>query len=345
MERKDRDVESAVEIDQLDPAAADDAELAGYHAVVAASHQVDYPDDPPLPVRELVARLRQPLPGMGSAAHWVARSGGRIAGVVQVRFLEDENRGIGLAEVTVEPRSRRRGIGSALLAATLPELVTRERESVEAWQVVAGGAGQLWAEAQGFRPVRTITVQALAFPGADHQLWPSDAPSGYHLRKWFGPAPDDLVASYAAARGAIHDAPLGESDYRWPEWTVDRVRETESEWRSQGIEQRVVAAVAEATGEVAGFTETGVHPRRPEWAYQRDTAVFAAHRGHGLGRSVKGCMLRWLASERPLLERIQTTTGAENTHMISVNHELGFSTIKTVVVVHQNLAHLLARHE
>ncbi len=47
-----------------------------------------------------------------------------------------------------------------------------------------------------------------------------------------------IVASYAAARSAIHDAPMGATEFNHPEWTVERVRETEAELRRDNVEQR-----------------------------------------------------------------------------------------------------------
>src|SRR5439155_1066284 len=107
------------------------------------------------------------LPGMGPAAHWVARRGNEVVAFAEVHFLEAENSAIGLTHVVVHPAARRSGIGTALLRAVLPELRARGRRIVEGWQVVAGTGGERWAEALGFRPVRTIVRQALVVAGAD----------------------------------------------------------------------------------------------------------------------------------------------------------------------------------
>ncbi|QFU90115.1 GNAT family N-acetyltransferase [Amycolatopsis sp. YIM 10] len=163
--------------------------------------------------------------------------------------------------------------------------------------MVEGTAGQWWAEALGFRPVRTIVRQVLVLAdvdGPDGSRWEVEVPAGYRLR---------------------------------------RLRAAEAESRSQALKQRVVVAVHEESGEVAGFTETCVHPRRPDWGYQRDTAVLAAHRGHGLGRCLKADMARWLVADCPALERISTTTGAENTHMIRVNEAVGYVTLRSMIAM------------
>lgn len=124
----------------------------------------------------------------------------------------------------------------------------------------------------------------------------------------------------------MHDAPLGDLEYREPEWTAQRVRAREAELRRNDIELRVVVAVREDTGEVAGLTEVELHP----------------HRGRGLGRCVKAHMIRWLPADRPDLDRIYTTTGAGNEHIIRVNHQLGFTTVRTMIAVNRDLAALEA---
>ncbi|SFW63966.1 GNAT family N-acetyltransferase [Amycolatopsis australiensis] len=302
-------------IERFDPAAAG---FARCHDLLVASQLADRPGEPPLPLAELAGRWTRPLPGMGTAARWLGFRGDAL---VEVHFLEAENSGIGLTHIVVHPAARRAGIGGAMLRAVLPALRERGRRVIEGWQVVAGTAGERWAAAMGFRPVRTIVRQALVTAETDRSRWDVPVGAGYRLLRWMGAAPDAVLDSYAALRGAIHDAPLGQSDYRWPEWTSARVRATEAEARAQGLEQRIVAAVHERTGEAAAFTEVCVHPRRPDWAYQRDTAVAAAHRGRGLGRCVKAHMARWLLGERPAIAWISTTTGAENAHMIRVNRE------------------------
>ena len=324
-----------LEIARFDPAVAD---IARCHDLLVASHHVDLPGEPPLPLAELVGRWTRPLPGMGTAERWVGFCGDDLVALAQVNFLDAENSAIGVTNVVVHPAARRAGIGGAMLRAVLPALREGGRRVIEGWEVVAGTAGERWAAAMGFRPVRTIVRQALVTAEADRSRWDVPVPAGYRLLRWAGAAPEAVLESYAAARGAIHDAPLGESGYRWPQWSAARVRATETEARAQGLDQRIVAAVHERTGDVAGFTEVCVHPRRPDWAYQRDTAVVAAHRGRGLGRCVKAHMVRWLLAERPAVAWISTTTGADNAHMIRVNREIGFTTLPSMIAVQRDVS-------
>jgi GNAT superfamily N-acetyltransferase len=280
---------------------------------------------------------------MGSTALWVGSRGGDVVGLAQVNFLEEENSAVAIAEVIVHPDHRRAGFGTTLLRTALPELKERGCRMVEGWHVVAGTSGQWWAEALAFRPVRKVARQVLVLADAERFIWEVATPAGYRLQQWTEAVPEDLLDSYAVARGAIQDAPMNESAYQWPEWTGARVRKSEAECRRKGIEQRVVAAIHEATGAVAGFTEVAMIARRPDWAYQRDTAVLAAHRGRGLGRCLKAAMTRWLVSDRSDLERIATGTSADNAHMIRVNHEVGYTTLGTLIAFQLDLATLEAR--
>ncbi|MFI9010965.1 GNAT family N-acetyltransferase [Actinosynnema sp. NPDC053489] len=320
-------------VEPFRPAGADEGDLADYYRVLVDAQGVDRPDEPIPGYGTVVGRLDSPFPGLGPATHWVARVGGRVVAFGNAHFPEAENGHIAVVDVVVHPSRRRGGIGTALLAVIGAEARARGRRLLEGWQVVQGGSGERWAAASGFRPVRSIAIQALEVAEVDHARWRVAAPAGYRVVRWTGAAPEELVASYAAARSAINDAPVGESGFRQPEWTVARVREHEAGLREQGIEQRTVVAVEVATGDVVGLTELVVPPHRPDWGYQQDTAVLVGHRGHGLGLAIKACLVRHLVAERPGITRVQTATGSDNAHMIRVNHLLGFRTVRTLIAM------------
>jgi RimJ/RimL family protein N-acetyltransferase len=126
-------------------------------------------------------------------------------------------------------------------------------------------------------------------------------------------------------------------------WTAERIRDVEAEYRDRGIEQWVVAAVHEGSGEVAASTELEVHPSVGEQAFQAYTAVVREHRGHGLGRVIKAAMLRDFTVARPQILRINTNTGIDNVHMIRVNHEIGYQTVRTMLSVETDVAALKER--
>ncbi|MFC0432250.1 GNAT family N-acetyltransferase [Kutzneria buriramensis] len=331
-----------VEVESFDPEHATDDDLRGYYQVMLARQETDRPDIPRLTYEDVLGRLKNPFVGFGPVAYWVARLNGELVGLAIVYFMEEESSHIGLTEVIVHPRVRRRSIGATMLQAILPELRARGRTFVETWQITEGSDGERFANALGFHTAHTVLSQALVISETDSALWQQSVPPGYRVQQWTDAAPDDLVASFAKAFTAMQDAPTGDLGFGEPVWNARRVRAHEAELRQNNVELRVVVAVHEDTGDIAGLTQLELHPHRPYWAFQRDTAVLPAHRGHGLGRCIKAYMIRWLLADRPDLDRINTTTGAANAHMIRVNHQLGYRTARTMIAVNRDLAELEA---
>jgi mycothiol synthase len=248
--------------------------------------------------------------------------GDRLAARAIVNLPIDGNEHLAIVQINVHPALRRQGIGTELLHALEPVLRERGRARMEGWNVTLGGPGESWARGLGFRFVHTTMLQIMELGEVDRRRWDAAVPEGYRLVRWIGVAPNDLVEAYAKARGAIGDAPLGESALAAPDWSVDRVRRVEADYRERGIEYRTVVAV-DAHGQVAGLTELEARPVQPERLIQGDTAVLAAHRGHRLGLAMKAAMLRWFTADKVEAEQVWTSTGASNTHMADVNHGWG----------------------
>jgi GNAT superfamily N-acetyltransferase len=311
-----------IDVHSFDPARATDADFDACHRVLSAAQPVDKPELPSVTREAVVGTLRRPIPEFGPVRHWFARLDGEVVGV---------------ADMTVHPEHRRRGVGTAVLDAVRADVRDLGRTVIEGFQLTKSGAGEKWATALGFRVTYATVLQALVVADVDPARWDVAPPTGYRLAHWIGAAPAELVDSYARARQAIRDAPVGDMGYQSPAWTAAQVRAEEAQLRDQGVEQRVVAAVHEETGEVGGMSELYVTPQRPRWGGQRDTAVRAEHRGRGLGAAIKAHLYRRLFADRPDVERVHTGTGADNTHMIRVNEALGFTTVSELVNVNRAL--------
>jgi len=321
------------EIRLVDPLAADVDE---HHELHLAVSRVDYPDIAP-PTRETVqARLRNPDVDLGESLAWTARVDGRLVGALATQLPEDGNEHLSMVRLVVHPSFRRQGIGTLLLHTAAVELRDRGREVAEVSRVESNSPGARFATALGFRTVNTSVFQLLEFAEVDPAVWEVPVPLGYRLVRWIGQAPEYLVESYVRARHAIGDAPPGQSAFRTPSWTVARLRRLEADYRANGIERRVVAAV-DSDGDVVGITELDLQSLRPDLAAQRDTAVLAAHRGHGLGQAMKAAMLRWITADKADLRRVWTSTATANQYMADVNHRLGFATVRRYSLVNREL--------
>jgi len=321
----------SIDIALLDIDQAGHAELVDYHEMTVAVFAVDRPDAPAPSFEALIGRIRTPLPDVDRQSVYLARSGGHLVGSAVVTLTDHENTDQAMVDVRVHPAWRRRGIGTALLHAVLPALRADGRAILVSDGVAAGLAGEHWARALGATETFRMVLQRLEVADAQPALWNIPVPRGYRLRRWIGAAPADLLDSLAMARRAIEDMPQGDSRYEPPAWTAERVRQMEATAAERGIESRVVVAVHESSGDVVGLTEIQLLPQEPVLAFQHDTAVLAEHRGHGLGLAMKAAMLRWLLPDAPGIERVATSTAADNVHMMRINHALGMATKRVMI--------------
>ncbi|WP_181442150.1 GNAT family N-acetyltransferase [Streptomyces tateyamensis] len=332
-----------LDIRPLDPYRADQETLDGYHLMRAAAWAADFPEDPPMTREAAVGRLRTPPVHEGPGRTWTGHLGGRLAGSARVSLPEAPNEGIAWVEVHVHPELRRRGFGTELLRSVLPAVLESGRGTVFGLPMKPDAAAASWVAGLGFDVTHSTVMQLLRTTEVPARGWEVPVPDGYRLVQWTGPTPEELVESYALARRAVNDAPQGRTSYRAPRWTADQIRTEDREVAEAGIEPWVAVAVEEATGQVAGMHVVHHYQHRPAHAFVQDTAVLAAHRGRGLGRAVKAGLMRQLLARRPDLELVFTTTAATNTHMIDINHALGYRTARTMNWVEIPTARLVER--
>jgi GNAT superfamily N-acetyltransferase len=129
----------------------------------------------------------------------------------------------------------------------------------------------------------------------------------------------------------MDDMPTGDMDFGEVRWDVERVREIAEVIARRGELLLTVAALSEADGSVAGYTELVLPGEGVGRAQQYDTAVLPAHRGHGLGLWVKAEMLRLVGVTYPGLTEVQTDNADDNRHMLAVNTSLGFRPLRRTV--------------
>ena len=118
------------------------------------------------------------------------------------------------------------------------------------------------------------------------------------------------------------DVPAGGLTIDEEQWDADRVRVHESQATGGGRTLLVQAAVA-PDGSIAGYTELELPPGK-RVAYQSDTLVVAAHRGHALGMRMKLANLVRLGEVAPERTTVYTWNADENEHMLAINIALGF---------------------
>jgi GNAT superfamily N-acetyltransferase len=307
--------------------ASDQATTQACFAVVRAAGEADDPLGPPWSLRRMRGWLKY---RSDPAETWISRdeASGAVHGWYYLILPDKENRDRAYVYLTVHPAWRRQGIGTALLRHAAGRAADSGRSALGsgAFQGTAGAAFAGHAGATpGLVEARRVLVLAAIPAGrvASLRAGAERAAAGYSLVSWDGRIPEEYLARYAEAENAMGDAP--HDDGEEPQaWDADRVREHLDTRERQGRHVYTLAALHDASGEIAAVTAVEADPDNPEWGHQLLTAVTRKHRGHRLGLLVKTAMLDWLATAEPALERIVTGNAAVNRHMIAINEELGY---------------------
>jgi RimJ/RimL family protein N-acetyltransferase len=320
-------------IERWDPADAGTASAC--YEVFRAAQRADEPLEPPMSAGWFRSRLTEGVEDDPGEVWAVPGTGtdGAVVAFYRLGLPDLENRDRAFLRAYVHPTARRRGIGRELVRHAAGRAADNER-SVLGGEVLEDSAGDAFARRIGARlaleEVRRVQDLRKIPPGRVAELRQSAerAAAGYSLVTWTGPVPDRYCGPVAEVFNASNDAPSGEG-VEDEVWDADRVRKrTGSVLRAGHLRGYTVAALHDATGEMAGFTAIVVDPQHPEWAYQMLTAVTRPHRGHRLGLLVKTAMLEWLAEAEPKLERIATGNAAANQYMIAINETLGYKVMK-----------------
>lgn len=303
-------------IREIDPRSASDEDLLAIHRIEeACSHE---------------RRFRSPELSLAHYRVW--SEGGRrwwLAGDVGAAALMTVPPSFNYAQVLVRREARRRGIGTALLAAVVGS--ARAQSAASFFAHHADDAGAAFARRVGGVDGQRDVHSELRLRDAD--LPEPTLPDCWCLVSWSGAAPDELVESYAHARAAIDDAPTpGEMsmtpiDVAW-------VRQMEATAAARGRESRVTVAV-DTAGLVGSFTDLRVSAPPCPVSTTDDTATIAGARGLGLAYAVKLESLRRLRAERADVEVVRTVNAEHNAAMRAVNTKAGFvptATLTTTVL-------------
>ncbi|MEZ5193323.1 MAG: GNAT family N-acetyltransferase [Nocardioides sp.] len=241
-------------------------------------------------------------------------------------------------QVHTHPGSRRRGLGSAMLARLEAVAADRGRSlfhAEAAWPYdVPDGAeapGREFLLARGFTlglvdvqrelaPRTPERLAALATESAPHHR-------GYQLRAWAGSCSDDLVAEWRRSR-------------RWSRW---RRRSATWSWGRTPPTWRPTAGARSCSPPRGAPASRPRHwtsgarwwPTPTSWCratspagLQWGTLVRRDHRGHRLGLAVKLATLELLQRDFPERTRLTTWNAEVNAPMVAVNDRLGFRPVE-----------------
>ncbi|WP_406078151.1 GNAT family N-acetyltransferase [Micromonospora sp. NBC_00858] len=249
--------------------------------------------------------LAEPPPEEGWTA-FVAEVDGQVVGWASAqRVAWTSTPDVGdIALLHVHPEHRRRGIGSAVLAAATDHLAPLGIRRLRSW---AQPDSLPFARRHGFEPSREVRYSALDLDPAPPA---PDLPAGVRLHPIADLDPHRLyVANVAAGADEPSDVPIDAVSYE--SWQYDV-------WENLGLD-KTASTAAEVDGEIAAFS---LVKRDGDRMWSDYTGTVPAYRGRALARLVKTAALQRAAAGGV---RVAYTSNDEaNAPMLAINARLGY---------------------
>lgn len=291
-----------------------------------------------------------------------------VLGSAWVHAPTSDNTHTAYIYINVRSSRRRRGIGTALWRQAMAWALEHGRTTLttstsQAGEPVAGedytlepstGCGRIDTREAGVQFARQVGFSLAQVERHSVQSLPVDpqivenfrreatetAGPDYELVTWQDTVPEEWLGELVTLHTAMsRDVPHGDLDYGEEVWNAERIRYRERINNQLGRRIFNTAARHLPTGELAAHTEIYVDTHKPGVAYQENTIVLRAHRGHRLGMAVKATNLAWLQREEPSVQRVHTWNAQENEHMLAINVALGYQMASAWGEWQQKLTH------
>lgn len=260
-----------------------------------------------------------------------AWSGDRLVGALEVRLPLADNLHLAMFALAVDPGTRGRGVGSALVVEAEAIASGHGRATViteTEWAHGSADAAEDFAKRHGYVVGSTMLRNTQALP-ADRDTLEAAITAGsaqdYAFDSYLDHMPDSWLGDRAVLQQRMStDAPSDDLELEEEQWDAARLRSSLD--RSLKSGRRIVETVARhvPSGQLVGFTQVMVSASQPGLAYQDDTLVLREHRGHALGLRLKATNALRLMDALPEVTSVRTWNADSNAHMLAVNRRLGY---------------------
>ncbi|MGW8481923.1 GNAT family N-acetyltransferase [Microbacterium sp. NPDC055903] len=323
-----------IELVRIDP--FDDAAVTAWWRIYARAERADRGEDIPVwTLGESRHELQQRTSAFDRRAY-LALETDEIVGAGRLALPLQDNLRTASIGAHVEPEHRRRGIGSAVLSALESEASKAGRSILtaqvswpyEAGEDGAGAAGREFARRHGYDLALGDVQSRLDLPVDpalldDLAASATHGASGFTLRSWRGPVPEELLQGWAELYAEIDtEAPTGTLDVEATVVSPQGIREEEDLLAAQNRISFGTIAL-DSRGRAVAYTQLVVSGDDGN-SYQWGTLVRPEARGNGLGMAVKIANLRMLERRFPAVRHVYTYNAGVNAHMLAINTRLGF---------------------
>ena len=272
------------------------------------------PDDPTS--LEEIAWIDRTYPGTTRFLAETADGGVVGAATVGRIFVYPQTHPAFWGSLVVRREARRRGIGTALLAAISADAAAAGKTGLELRAFDDRPEGIAFLEHHGYREVERARMVRLPLAGLAAPA--VDLPAGVRLTT-LADHPELLPDVHAIAVESFADIPGGDTDMAAGDLDEFRVRDVDR----PGIDHDAFfLAVDAGTGHAVGYASLLFVPGSTTVAWHDMTAVRRAWRGRGVATALKRATIGWAMAHG--LTSLDTGNDQDNAAMRAVNARLGY---------------------
>lgn len=315
-------------VSQADIQTMSDDELVPLLAAMNVLDRESYPRHTDLTMEDM--RMFDHSPGMVQQ-RLLVHDGADVAATGVFRHTDDgTNPDVLMVGIRVMPEHRRRGIATMLLARAVAVATEMGRDKLQGFILDTVPAGHEFVSAVGAEKLLDFHENVMRVDALDRDLlqgWVDQGPKrgqGYSVRLVEGDWPEELFDDIAHLFHVLERDMPRSASFEPREWNAERVREIQDHYAA-GVDALSVFVYEDATGVAVGMTDMIRRKTDPSTWIVTSTMVDPDHRGHSLGKWIKG-LINLTALEK-WEGGIYTETGNAFTNepMLAINHAMGFT--------------------